>query len=151
MCEAPQDKIEHRFKIKDGEDPVEIGEEQAEELKTQEEAYNAHKAFFTDAYGGRVGRVAFIELDTGAELERTKKDLNAQFAPKIVLVNHEKRLNVDVTCSNLGVKFNLIYLSVYQLIREEIEGNTEWGHRLLKEKQEKEITLSFQQKDELQE
>lgn len=36
-CEASQEKIEHRYKTKDGEDPVEIGEEQAEELKAQEE------------------------------------------------------------------------------------------------------------------
>jgi len=56
-------------------------------------------------------------LDTSVTLEQTKKDLLSLFAAKIVLVNHEKRLNVDVTCSNLSVKFNMIYISVYQLIR----------------------------------
>lgn len=45
----------------------------------------------------------------------------------------------------------MIYISVYQLIRQHIEGNTEWGQRLLREKQQKEVNLNFQQKDELME
>jgi len=49
-CEASQQKIEHRFKTKDGDDPVEIGEEQAEELRNQEEVANANKAYFEQAY-----------------------------------------------------------------------------------------------------
>jgi len=55
-CEASQEKIEHRYKTKDGEDPVEIGEEQAEELKTQEEAALAHRAYFEEAYAAFAGR-----------------------------------------------------------------------------------------------
>jgi len=65
------------------------------------------------------------------------------FAAKIVLVNHEKRLNVDVTCSNLSVKFNMLYISVYQLIRQHVTGSTEWGLRLTRERQQKDVNLNF--------
>ena len=40
-------------------------------------------------------------------------ELKKVFAPKVILVNHEKRLNVDTTCANLAIKYNLIYVSVY--------------------------------------
>jgi hypothetical protein len=54
-------------------------------------------------------------------MEGVLEQLKAQFSPKIILVNHEKRLNVDLPCSNLGIKYNFIYLSVYQMIRDNIQ------------------------------
>ena len=58
-----------------------------------------------------------MNLDTSNELGYTKKELRKLFQPKVIIVNHEKRLGVDVTCANLAIKFNLLYISVYQLIR----------------------------------
>jgi len=58
-----------------------------------------------------------MNLDTSGSLETMKKKLKALFSPKVIIVNHEKRLGVDVTCANLAIKFNLLYISVYQLIR----------------------------------
>jgi len=40
-------------------------------------------------------------------------NVKSHFAAKIILVNHEKNLDVDVPCSNLAIKYNMLYLSVY--------------------------------------
>ena len=42
-------------------------------------------------------------------------------------MNHEKRIDVDTACSNLAIKYNMLYLSVYQLIRSEILAQTQLG------------------------
>lgn len=54
-----------------------------------------------------------MELNTDNSLETTIKDLMGLFSPQIILVNHEKKLNVDTVLSNLALKYNMIYLSVY--------------------------------------
>ena len=68
--------------------------------------------------------------------------------PKVILVNHEKRLSVDTTCANLSIKYNFLYLSVYQVIKHHIEGKTDFGKRLLANKKQKDIKLQTQAKDE---
>jgi len=81
-------------------------------------------------------------LNTKASLETTKKELESKFTPKVILINHEKRLGIDTTCANLAIKFNMLYISVYQIIKQHIEGKTEWGTKLLATKREKEIILT---------
>ena len=76
------------------------------------------------------------------------KDVRSYLSPKVIIVNHEKRLTVDTTCANLAIKYNMIYLSVYQLIKQNIENNTEMGKRLLATKKPKDIKLQTQAKDE---
>jgi len=66
-------------------------------------------------------------------------------------VNHEKRLGVDTTCSNLAIKFGMIYISVYQQIKEHIERDTDWGKKLLLTKRNKGILLTTQVRDEFNE
>jgi hypothetical protein len=147
LCEASKEDIENRFKTKDGEEPAEIGEEQQEELNAQEAAWAEGRGFFEAAYGeiAQTGRVQFIEMNTtDVKIPEMTRKLNSMFAPKIVLVNHEKRLSVDTACSNISIKYNMLYLSIYQLIREHIEGNTCWGAKLQKNRQAKEINLQFQ-------
>lgn len=80
--------------------------------------------------------------------ETVVKELKNLYAPKVILVNHEKRLTVDTTCANLAIKYNLIYISVYQLIKQHIESNTPIGKRLLATKKQKDIKLQTQAKDE---
>ena len=48
-------------------------------------------------------------------MEDCNKALKNIFSAKVVLVNHEKRLDVDIVCSNLAIKYNFLYISVYQL------------------------------------
>jgi hypothetical protein len=92
-----------------------------------------------------------IKLDTTASLETTLGDLTGKFSPQVIIVNHEKRLGIDTTCANLAIKYNLIYVSAYQIIKQHIEGCTEWGKKLLATKREKEISLTTQVRDEFNE
>ena len=71
--------------------------------------------------------------------------------PRVILVNHEKRLGVDTTCANLAIKYNMVYLSAYQVIRQHIEDKTEFGRRLLATRKPREIVLQTQTKDEFSE
>jgi hypothetical protein len=80
-----------------------------------------------------------------------RKQINDELSPKVILVSHDKRLASDTTCANLAIKYNLIYISVYQLIRKHIEGNTEFGQQLLATKKPREIKINSQTKDEFQE
>lgn len=71
-------------------------------------------------------------LRTDATSEQTQLNiLKGMLKPRVILVNHEKRLSVDTTCSNLGIKYNMLYISAYQLIKQHIEDNTSFGKALL--------------------
>jgi hypothetical protein len=78
-----------------------------------------------------------MTLSTDGSLETTLTKLRNQFSAKVIIVNHEKRLDVDTTCSNLAIKFNMLYLSVYQSIRTNITNNTPIGKELLASKKTK--------------
>lgn len=93
----------------------------------------------------------YIELETSVSLESTTQVLRSHFQPKVLIVNHEKRLGTDTTCSNLAIKYNLIYLSVYQIIGNHIKSQSEWGKKLLATKRERDIMLSSQVRDEFNE
>jgi len=105
----------------------------------------------TDAFIGFGKRVKLISLPTDCALESTLDKVSQIFQPKVVLVNHEKRLAVDTTCSNLAIKYNMIYLSVYQLIKQHIEANSALGQKLAASKKTKEIQMTSQVKDEFEE
>jgi hypothetical protein len=84
------------------------------------------------------GRTRLILLDTTtASEESVAALLRDAMCPKVILVNHEILLPVDAICANLAIKFNMMYISVFQLIKREIEGNTEIGKRLLATKKSK--------------
>jgi hypothetical protein len=72
-----------------------------------------------------------MTVSTDASLETTSNELRNKFSPKVILVNHEKRLGIDTTCANLAIKYNMIYISAYQIIKAHIEGKTDFGHKLL--------------------
>lgn len=73
-----------------------------------------------------------IELNTDASLESTLERLRSDFCAKVILINHENRLHVDTSCANLAIKFNMLYVSVFQLIKEHIEKQTPIGKALAK-------------------
>lgn len=88
-------------------------------------------------------------LKTDASAEETQASaVKRLLKPRVILVNHEKRLGVDTTCANLAIKYNMIYISAYQAIKREIEENTEYGKRLIATKKPKVIVLQTQTKDE---
>jgi adenylate kinase family enzyme len=99
---------------------------------------------------GRTKVIASLKSDASSE-ETQARSLKKLLKPRVVLVNHEKRLGVDTTCANLAIKYNMVYLSAYQVIRQHIEDKTEFGRRLLATKKPKEIVLHTQTKDEFAE
>jgi hypothetical protein len=89
-----------------------------------------------------------IPIGTEASEETLTQELKNLLSPKVILVNHEKRLSVDTTCANLAIKYNLLYISVYQVIKSHIESNTEFGKKLMATKKPRDIKLQTQAKDE---
>lgn len=61
------------------------------------------------------------------------------FAIKVLLVKHAPNHSVDTQCSNISIKYNMVYLSATKIIKNHIEKNTEWGAKLLQSKIEKPI------------
>jgi hypothetical protein len=81
-----------------------------------------------------------INLNTNESLETTLANLKGMFSAKVIIVNHEKHLLVDTVCSNLAIKYNMLYLSVYQLIKAHITGNTSIGKALMATRKTRELT-----------
>lgn len=77
------------------------------------------------------------DINTDIDVEASYVEVRRVFAPQIVFINHEKRLHVDTVCSNLAIKYNLIYISVYQLLRHHIVNKTAHGLALLASKHER--------------
>lgn len=103
----------------------EISEEQMEEIANLENKYE------NDLYAARVkDGLQFYQFSTEVSEETLISEIKETFAPKVILVNHEKRLTVDTTCANLAIKYNFLYISVYQTIKQHIENNTEYGRKL---------------------
>jgi hypothetical protein len=117
--------IKERFCKKNEVD--EVPEDGVEELKLQEVADVALRSTIEDTYKVYLGRVSMMKLATDASLETTYSELGGKFSPQVILVNHEKRLGIDTTCANLAIKYNMIYISTYQIIKQHIEGNSSWG------------------------
>lgn len=88
------------------------------------------------------GRCSVYQLDTSQSLETTTNRLRAAFSPMVIILNHEKRLGIDVTCANLAIKYNMLYLSAYQLIKYHIENSTDWSKKLLLSKRNKQMNLT---------
>jgi len=105
----------------------EFPEDALEGFKEQADAAAAAKEALTAAYSQFPDRCNVFEVDTGASLETTTTRILSSFAPQVILVNHEKRLAIDTPCANLAIKYNMIYISAYQVIAEHVKNNTSWG------------------------
>ena len=102
------------------------------------------------------GRTKLVNVDTTASSEETvANSLKDAMAPKVILVNHEKRLPVDAICANIGIKYSFMYISVYQLIRQHVESSSTFGKRLLASKKTRGLELRYgelgAEKDEFEE
>jgi hypothetical protein len=73
----------------------------------------------------------FMVLNTDGSLETTLANLRNTFSAKVIIVNHESRLDVDTACSNLAIKYNMLYLSVHQSIKHNILSKSPIGKELL--------------------
>ena len=129
-------------------------EEWTEEHEEQTKSLGGNTNIFLDHIRQKYAGVSpdrFRILEFNLSGDSMKKQINDELSPKVILVSHDKRLASDTTCANLAIKYNLIYVSVYQLIRKHIESNSEFGRKLLETKKPREIKINSQTKDEFQE
>lgn len=149
---ASEAVIKRRYNVSiEAEEEAEIGEEPLEALRQKQEAGSKDTEDLMNLYAPNARTMKFVHLDTNGSLENTQNELKANFLPRVIIVNHEKRLGIDTTCSNLAVKYQMIYISAYQLIRQHIQGNTPWGIKLNACRRMKPINLTSQVRDEFNE
>ena len=141
--------IRERFMKKN--EVEEITEEQEEALKAAAEADVKNRDEFFHTMQGFTHRLQRHTLETNKSFETTEKQLRDIFMPKVIFVNHEKRLGVDTTCANLAIKYKMVYISVYQLIKNHIVKETPIGKRLQATRRQKELSHSSQARDEFNE
>ena len=139
-CTAEFSEIEARYKEKN-EVAEDLPEEDAAALREKANQAEMDYAKIKEVFDASMSRVKEIDIDSGVSKETIKKKIAKLFKPRVILINHEKRIDVDTACSNLAIKYNMLYISVYQLIRAAIEGNTEAGRALLATKRT--VALNF--------
>lgn len=141
---------EERFKKKN--ETEEINEEAAAEIEESAKRAERQRVEIETALGAHKSKVRIISLNTNDSLETTSNNVKSLFSAKVIIVNHEKRLYVDTCCSNLAIKYNMLYLSVYQLIKAHILGDTEIGKALVATRKHKDLTKEVKSsKDSFQE
>lgn len=135
-CSADAKEIEKRYKEKNeiGDD---LGEEDQAMLKEKATQAAEDLQRLRQCWADIMNRVKVIEMDTTCSKESLVEEIRSKFCAKVLLVNHEKRIEVDTACSNLAIKYNMMYISVYQLIKNEICAETELGRALANSKREK--------------
>jgi hypothetical protein len=132
-----------RFKAKNEAD--ELTEDNVGELKEMDDAAKAAQEELAACLEKCGGTKVYDCLLTNKSDEAVKGELTGLFRAKIVIVNHSPSLQVDTPCANLAIRFNMLFLSVHQLIRENIKNNTAMGEKLMASKQQRQLSEAFHQ------
>lgn len=139
-CQVDKKTVEDRFKKMN--ETEEINEDAAAELEESNKKAEKNKADVESTFAEFKGKVRIITLACDGSTETQVNNLKSHFSAKVIIVNHEKKLEVDTTLSNLAIKYNMVYLSVYQLIRAHIGNNTAIGKALVASRKKKNLTAS---------
>lgn len=132
---------EQRYKTANEVEGEELPEEHAQKIIEDKAKAHTVKQDFEKYFADKT---KFITITTDGKQEEVCNELRSKFAPKLVLINHEKALEVDTVCSNLALKYNMLYLSVYQLIKEHVTKKTELGIKLTATKKVRKFNPKFQ-------
>lgn len=138
-CNA--DTAGERFKKKNEQD--DLTEDNIQDLKDQNDAYKAQSDELNKAFEPFSNMQIFDVLETDRSEEATMGALKNLYRAKIVIVNHAPSLPVDTPCANLAIRYNMLYLSVHQLIREHIRSNSKMGQRLLESRQQRQLSSAY--------
>jgi len=145
--------VGQRWLARNDPEGTEVPEDAQESIKADSATNSARRQHLTAHFEQFGGRVNILHLNTSqvSSIESTTKDLNNKFSPKVILVNHEKQLPVDNTCSNLAIKYNMIYISAYQIIKQNIQQKTAWGQKLQANRRARSIDSSLNVQDGFEE
>ena len=158
-CQVNQDGqgiLAQRFKKKLEIAEGDLSDEQKDQYTNMMNNYNANIEPYISQFSEtsiETGRTRLVMIDTSTLNEEYVANTLKEFlTPKVILLNHEKRLPVDVVAANIAIKFNFMYISVYQCIKYHIENNTAKGKKLMLTKKAKNLALgAFEGKDEFNE
>jgi len=141
-CDAKSGQFEERYKKRNEVEDVDenVLEEFAQQAKDAENERQTFQNSIVEHCGNRVN---VQTIATDGSLESTISSVRSQFSAKVVLVNHEKSLNVDTQCANIAIKYNMLYISVYQLIKKHICEGTAFGKALLAKKAPKKLSADM--------
>jgi hypothetical protein len=139
------DAVKIRYKIKNELD--ELTEDQVEEIEKAYQAYEGIRNMLLE----QCKQSEIFQVETMLSEERALKDVDAIFAPKILIFNHHKYILTDALLANISWTNNIVYLSVYQLIKEEIQKKSDLGIKLLNSKRERMLKEEYYGKDEFNE
>lgn len=130
---------------------ADLSEEQVEQFRAMLQDYHENYETYIASYAEHSiesGRTKLVVVDTTTSSEETIiNHLRDSVAPKVILVNHDKRLPVDAICANLGIKYNFMYISVYQLIKHHMTQGTPFGKRLAASKKLKDLDFVVSKED----
>jgi hypothetical protein len=145
-CQCEKKTTEERMKKKL--ETEELNEEQLAELEDAFKKSEKLKDHFNQYCQINKIHARFITLNTDVEQEKVTAQLKAEFAAKVILVNHSRKFDVDAKCSNLSIKYSMLYLSVYQLIKSHIQNDTSIGKALTKARKPKTMrAMEFWEQD----
>eukprot|EP00831_Metopus_contortus_P046645 TRINITY_DN374_c0_g1_i5.p1 TRINITY_DN374_c0_g1~~TRINITY_DN374_c0_g1_i5.p1 ORF type:complete len:314 (-),score=80.26 TRINITY_DN374_c0_g1_i5:42-983(-) len=91
-----------------------------------------------DRYQRRV-HGKFILLYTDVSEGKTLVELRTVFEPKLVLIRHDPNIVTDSILASLSIKYDFLYLNIFDAIKEEIEMGTKMGKLLLQTKKPREL------------
>lgn len=137
LLTAELNTIKDRYMKKEGVE--EVNDDALETIKADSATNGSIRQAILTHFEANSDKIEIIHFPTDGSEETVVKEIGNKFSPKVILVNHEKHLPVDTTCANLAIKYNMIYMSAYQIIKHHIEHNTLKGQKLLKTMKKKKI------------
>jgi hypothetical protein len=148
-CEERSIK-ERWMKKNDSED---VPEEEMDRIKSESAANAIRRNKLCEIFNAFGDRSNIIHIDTSkvGSVESLSKELNNNFSAKVVLVNHEKSIPIDNVCSNVAIKYNMLYISAYQVIKKHILEKTVWGEKLDCNRKNRDLIQEMHQRDEHEE
>lgn len=131
FCTVDKAMIEARFKERNDMDKsADLEDDHKDELDQKAKAAVAERNIIEQLMKLQYIKTRVREISTDASLESTWEQLRSYFCAKVILINHDSSLTVDTPCANLAIKYNMLYVSVCQLIKEHIEKCTPLGKQL---------------------
>lgn len=135
-CTCEKKTVEERFKKAN--ETEEIGEEAQAELDGQARQDVEAQKEIAGIFEGANLQHKLMSV-TCESHETAVNQVRGKFSAKVIVVNHDKHLVVDTICSNLAIKYDMLYLSVYQLIKTHVQACTPLGKQLIASKKVKQL------------
>lgn len=137
LCEPAV--LKERFKKKN--EIQEMSEEQNAEFEKNMTTFKSISQTFENFKTAPYTQV--IQINTSGLIDYAYEQLKAYFEPRLLLVRHDHSIAVDAILTNLSIKYDILYIAVPNLIKDEIKNETSLGITLLNTRKLREMTEEF--------